>query len=271
VLGEGWDNSVWAVEERWAFRIPRREIAIPGVRRELEVLPQLAPHLPVPIPEPRFVGVPSDRFPWPFFGTPLLPGRETAYADMADADRVALGDALGRFLRVLHAPEVLAAVDPGGALPVDFNRRADTPFRVARVRARLEELPADVWRPPAGVADLLVLADGLPPTDAVALVHGDLHFRHVLIDAGSLAGVIDWGDVCRGDPSIDLMLVWMLLPPAGRERFFASYGPVDEATSVRARVLALFLGLILALYARDVGDARLERESVAALERTLLD
>ena len=32
LLGEGWDNSVWVVEERWAFRFPRREIAIPGVR-----------------------------------------------------------------------------------------------------------------------------------------------------------------------------------------------------------------------------------------------
>jgi hypothetical protein len=28
-IGEGWDNSVWAVEEVWAFRLPRRQIAVP--------------------------------------------------------------------------------------------------------------------------------------------------------------------------------------------------------------------------------------------------
>ena len=73
LLAEGWDYSVWVVEEQWAFRFPRREVAIPGVGRELEVLPRLAPLLPVPIPEPRFVGAPSERFPWPFFGAPLVP------------------------------------------------------------------------------------------------------------------------------------------------------------------------------------------------------
>ena len=62
-LGEGWDNSVWVVEERWAFRFPRREIAIAGVRRELEVLPTLASLLPVPIPAPQLVGAPNERYP----------------------------------------------------------------------------------------------------------------------------------------------------------------------------------------------------------------
>ncbi|MCI0636004.1 MAG: phosphotransferase, partial [Actinobacteria bacterium] len=82
LLGEGWDNSVWAVEEAWAFRFPRRQIAIPGVERELAILPRLAPLLPVPIPAPRFVGVPSDRFGWPFFGAPLLAGQEPADAEL---------------------------------------------------------------------------------------------------------------------------------------------------------------------------------------------
>ena len=82
LLGEGWDNSVWVVEESWAFRFPRRAIAIPGVEREISVLPRLAPLLPAPIPEPRFVGTPSERFPWPFFGAPLLAGREPADADL---------------------------------------------------------------------------------------------------------------------------------------------------------------------------------------------
>ncbi len=77
--------------------------------------------------------------------------------------------------------------------------------------------------------------------------------------------------MCRSDPAIDLMLVWSLLPRPGRERFVAEYGPVDEEAWLRARVLALFLGLTLALYGRDVGNERLERECLAGLERTLVD
>src|SRR3954470_11857510 len=75
-IGEGWDNTVWLADERWAFRFPRREVAVPGVERELAVLGELAPQLPLPIPVPEFVGEPGEQFPWPFFGAELVPGVE---------------------------------------------------------------------------------------------------------------------------------------------------------------------------------------------------
>src|SRR3954471_11033962 len=56
LLGEGWGNTVWLVDRRWAFRSPRREFAIPGVECELAALPVLAPLLPLPIPAPVFAG-----------------------------------------------------------------------------------------------------------------------------------------------------------------------------------------------------------------------
>ena len=272
LLGEGWDNSVWLVEERWVFRFPRRAIAIPGVERELAILPRLSPLLPVPITVPAYVGEPSERFPWPFFGAPFLAGREPADAGLTDGQRVELGGVLGRLLRVLHAPETLSVVDPGRTLPVDFNRRADMPFRVARLRQKLRDLPAEVWRLPVSAEPILAAAERLPPPSGDdALVHGDLHVRHLLVDGGAITGVIDWGDVCRADPAIDLMLPWMVLSPAGRDRFVDAYGEIDEAARLRARVLALFLGVTLVHYACDVGRPALERECVAALERTLVD
>jgi aminoglycoside phosphotransferase (APT) family kinase protein len=264
-LGEGWDNAVWLVEERWAFRFPRRGIAIPGVERELSVLPRLAPLLPIPIPEPRFVGAPSERFPWPFFGAAVLPGRELADAGLAEHARVELGAELGRFLRVLHAPETAAQVDPEGALPIDFNRRADMRVRVPRTRERLAEL----GRPET--AELLAEAEALPPSSDTVLVHGDLHLRHVVIDGGSISGVIDWGDACRADPAVDLVLYWCLLHDAGRAAFVETYGAIGDERLLRARVLSIFLCAALALHARDMGNMRLERECAAGLERTLVD
>ena len=35
LLGEGWDSTVWLVDDRWVFRFPRREVVIAGLRREL--------------------------------------------------------------------------------------------------------------------------------------------------------------------------------------------------------------------------------------------
>jgi aminoglycoside phosphotransferase (APT) family kinase protein len=271
LLGEGWDNAVWVVEDRWAFRFPRREIAIPGVRRELSVSPRLATLVPLPIPVPTFVGQPSGRYRWPFFGAPLLRGREAADAGLADEERVELGRALGRFLRALHAPATLSRVDPDYDLPLDPNRRADMPVRVDIADTWLAELDGLGWQTRADAGALFETALELDPPVAEAVVHGDLHMRHVLVHEGALSGVIDWGDICRADPSVDLMLVWSFLPPAGREAFTLEYGSVTEEQTVRARVLSISLCAALAVFARDRGLGALERECVAGLERTLVD
>ena len=81
--------------------------------------------------------------------------------------------------------------------------------------------------------------------------------------------MIDWGDVCRSDPAVDLVLVWCALPPAARAAFFDEYGAVGEEGLLRARVLSLFLCAVLALHARAEGLGEVERESLDGLERTL--
>jgi aminoglycoside phosphotransferase (APT) family kinase protein len=244
-IGEGWDNTVWLADERWAFRFPRRQIAIPGVTREIEVLSEL--ELPVATPFPRFVGTPAEDYPWPFFGFELILGTEPLGLTMDE--RCALGRPLGAFLRALHASEVSVA------LPEDPMGRADMHRRVPKTIAALLQLG---WEVPGWLRE----ARHLEPPPATALVHGDLHFRHVLVDTrGWLAGVIDWGDVCRADPCIDLPLVWSLLPPDGRAEFFAEYGRVSEAQLLRARVLAIFLCATLALYAQAEGLDAIELEA----------
>ncbi len=266
LLGEGWDNSVWLVEGKWALRFPRRATAIPGVLRELDVLPRLAPLLPVSIPVPRFVGVPSDRFPWPFFGGPILRGRELAEAELPDDDRAGLAADLGAFLRVLHGVQLEVG------LPMDPLGRADMTVRVPRARQCLEDArTAGIWGPRDPVDRILASALELPRSDEAVVVHGDLHLRHVLVDDRRLAAVIDWGDVCVGDPSIDLQLLWCLFPSGARESFTAAYGAVEEHRLLRARATALYFCAMLATYAHSVGNAPLMVESVAGLERTLTD
>jgi aminoglycoside phosphotransferase (APT) family kinase protein len=127
------------------------------------------------------------------------------------------------------------------------------------------------WRAPPRVEELLAEAQGLPPPEQPVLVHGDLHFRHVLVDGSAVSGVIDWGDVCRSDPAIDLPLLWSFVPPEGRRAFLDAYGPVNDAQVLRARVLAVQLCAALAHYGRVEGNAGVEREAVAGLERALRD
>jgi aminoglycoside phosphotransferase (APT) family kinase protein len=265
LLGQGWDTTVWLVDGQWVFRFPRREMVIRGLVTEMSLLPRLAALVPLAIPSPTHVGEPSPDYPWPFYGAPFLPGRELAEAALDDRRLAALGRPLGEFLRALHDAR------PDAELPLDPVGRADMTFRVPRTRDRLAELERlGLWRAPREAREVIEAAAGLGPPGPAALVHGDLHLRHLLVDdAGRPAAVIDWVDLSRNEPGVDLVLYWSTLPPGGRTEFREAYGPIAEDQLLRARILSLFLCGTLALYGHHEGMPRLEREALAGLDRTL--
>lgn len=267
-FGEGWDNTLWLVGGRLLFRFPRRAIAVACLERELAALPVLGPLVDLPVPTSAYRGEPGEGYPWPFFGTPLLPGVEASEAVLGEARRE-VGLQVARFLRSLHRPEVLAAVAPVG-LPVDPNARADMQQRAPRALLHLDRVAqAGLWEAPAWVEDLCAAATALAPSADLVVVHGDLHFRHLLVEDGRLTGVVDWGDVCLGCRSIDLQLYWSFIPAEERPAFLSAYGPVDEGDLLRARVLALSLNALLAVYGYDTRRAAVAREAIASLERTV--
>jgi aminoglycoside phosphotransferase (APT) family kinase protein len=229
LVSEGWDYVVFRVDGEWAFRFPRREAVVAGTEREIAVLPTLAEHLPVGLPAPVFIGRPDGDFPWPFYAARYLEGAEATGRPVDPA-------ALGTALRALHAPEMLAAV--GGELPADPLGRVDMNVRLPR----LKELGVDA-------PELVAAAAELPPAGHTAVCHGDLHMRQLLVDGEKLTGIVDWVDVCRSDPAVDLSVAWSSLDAARRPAFFAAYGEVDQGTRVRARVVATFLCAMLADWA----------------------
>ena len=276
-LAEGWDNSVFLVGEDLAFRFPRRAMAVPGVRREIAVLPVIAPLVPLPIPTPAYVGVDEqDEDPWPFFGARLVPGTELALSALPEAARVKAAADAGSFLRALHSPDTLAAVRRGTAepLPHDPMHRAWPRARVTDTRHLLETLAkAGDWTSDVRVGQLLEAAVALKaPESELALAHGDLHIRHLLVATGSsprATGVIDWGDLCVGDPAMDLSLGYAAFEGDARSAFLDAYGEVDDERALRARALAIRLCATLATYASATGQSELAAESLRGLHRAV--
>lgn len=265
LLGQGWDMTVWLADDRWVFRFPRREMVIPGLVNEIAHLPQLASLVPLPIPSPTYLGEPSPEYRWPFYGAPFLPGRELAEAALDDAGRAALGCPLGEFLRALHGTRLDAD------LRLDPVRRADMTFRVPKTRERLAELKQlGLWQAPPEAHEVIDTAVELGPPEPTALVHGDLHLRHLLVDdAGRAAAVIDWIDLSCNSPGVDLVLYWSILPPEGRAAFREAYGPIADDQLLLARILSLFLCGTLAIYGHHEGMPALKREALAGLDRTI--
>jgi aminoglycoside phosphotransferase (APT) family kinase protein len=96
----------------------------------------------------------------------------------------------------------------------------------------------------------------------------------VLTDGGTISGVVDFGDLCAGDPAYDLAAAWLLLPDgAAVEAFFAAYRPVADAATVRrARGCAAakaIAGLLIAANDGPGGKPTWGPPARAALDRLL--
>ncbi|MGW2638129.1 aminoglycoside phosphotransferase family protein [Streptomyces sp. NPDC001348] len=237
----GWDHRLWRLGEELAVRLPRTRWAPSVVRNERRWLPVLAPELPLPVPTPVRAGEPSANFPRPWNIVTWVPGEPGDRVPVSRGGHAA--DRLAGFLGALHvnAPADAPANPHRG---VALGSRADEFDRL--LDAVADRIDVDgvraVWREAVAAREWTA-----PPV----WLHGDLHPANVVVSEGTLAGVIDFSDVCAGDPATDLAAAWLLLPAGAASRFFATYAEADPATVERARGWAVLRGLSLV----DIGRA----------------
>jgi aminoglycoside phosphotransferase (APT) family kinase protein len=248
-VAEGWDNAVFRLGTHLAVRLPRRLAAVQLLVKEQTWLPQLAPRLPLPVPTPIRVGLPGESYPWPWSVVPWLSG---APADICSADSNQ-GATLAAFFNALHVPA------PDNA-PLNDWRGGVLSGRRAVIEQRMHRLGSDMAATIGRVEEIWIRALEAPIDTPATWLHGDLHAQNVLVDGGKLSGIIDWGDLCRGDRATDLAAIWMLLRDiAAREAAIRSCPDVSEATWDRARGWAIFFGVLLG----DMGSAGNERHGAA--------
>lgn len=225
----GWDNLTWRLGEDLALRFPVRGPSSTLVEREQRWLPVLAASLPVPVPVPLRVGRPGHGYPWVWSVVPWLPGDQVAATPVAD--RTVWADELADALAALHGPApATAPANPYRGVPLAQRHDVmaasltdDVPHADALRAARGAGLAAPAW-------------DGEP-----VWVHGDPHPGNLVSADGRLAGLLDFGDLCSGDPASDLATAWMTFDAAGRAAFVARTQQLrcwDDATWLRGRAWA---------------------------------
>jgi aminoglycoside phosphotransferase (APT) family kinase protein len=232
-LDAGWDNAMFRLGAGHAVRLPRRAVAAALIEHEQVWLPLLADRLPIAIPAPVRVGRPGNGFPWGWSIVPWLPGEP---ADLRPPGPGAAGP-LAAFLRALHRP---APPD----VPTNPFRGVALTRRRSVVEARLERLAGATSCITRPVSAAWQAALSAPAGHDACWVHGDLHARNVLVSDGAISAVVDWGDVCRGDPATDLAAVWTLLDDAAaRRQAISDYGA--PAVWLRALGWAVSFGTVL--------------------------
>lgn len=213
-LSEGWDSVACLVNQNLIFRFPKREEVERSLKIEITLLPELAPRLPRPIPNFKYIGKPSrNNFDYTFVGYEMLEGwlEEDWPEEIEEAEW--WRPQLGEFVTVLHQFPVEAARELGvrnmaltgiEETPANWHEMFEEFYGLVRTRIfpLLEDDPQDA------VADYFeaFLDDEACFKFEPVLLHGDLDSTHILLDLEKrqINGIIDFGDVAIGDPAFDI-------------------------------------------------------------------
>lgn len=252
VRSTGTVNAIFRLGAGLCVRLPRIPAWADGVAKEVEWLPQLAPHLSLAVPEPVALGRPAAGYPsvWAIYR--WVPGEPFTRRGASGEGEAA--EDLARFVAELQLIETAGAprstrVDPIG------QRDSETKEAIEALHGVIDtHAVSAVWEASVGAPR----RDGDP-----VWTHGDLLPSNVLVVDGSISAVIDFGGVGVGDSAIDLIPAWTMFGRDGR-RVFRDSLRVDDAGWARARGLALHQALLIMPYYRETNP-----EFVAMAKQTI--
>jgi aminoglycoside phosphotransferase (APT) family kinase protein len=235
VRSTGTVNAIYRLGDRLCARLPRVAEWAPDLDREWRWLPELAPRLPLRVPEPVGRGRPGGSYPfsWTIYG--WIDGQP--YADgLVDDERRAAED-LARFVVDLRR------IDPVGA-----PRGGRRPLReLDAVTREVIESARGVIDGDAAVAAWERALRAPAWAGSPVWIHSDLLRPNVLVRDGRVCAVIDFGGVGVGDLAADVIAAWSVFGRAGRGVFRAAL-EVDDGTWERARGFALHQAALIVPY-----------------------
>jgi aminoglycoside phosphotransferase (APT) family kinase protein len=247
VASGGTDNAVFRLGAELALRMPIRASAVDGIGKEARWLPLVAARVTLEVPTVAAAGVPGAGYPFPWTVVRWLAGQDALSAPPASLPDTAV--ALGGFVAELQAIDTAAAPAP---LSEGFVRGGPLAGRDRAFRAALAACAGSAQC--AGLIDVERVAavwdEALRAPDwsgRPVWLHADLLPGNLLVRDGRLAGVLDFGTICTGDPAYDVTAAWHLLDADNRPTFLERVS-ADGPTRVRARGLVVSGGVIALPY-----------------------
>ena len=252
---EGQYNDALVVNEVFIFRFPRYQAGIEMMRREVSFLQAIRGQTSLPVPDPIYARLESEKPGEVLMGYRLLPGeplwRPAIFGETDEKVLDMWAQQLAGFLKELHS---LPAAEFAGDWPLaeavsNWEKmydeiRADL-FPLMRADARKE-----IGSHFESYLDDLTLQHFQP-----APRHGDYGCGNILYDPQTkkITGIIDFGFAAVGDPALDIAAASTLGEPLFG-RFVETY-PAVESMMLRAHFYRGTYALDEALHGFKSGDS----------------
>ena len=262
----GSSNKLFKLGDEMLVRLPRQLTAAQAIGKEAEWLPLFKPPLPVAIPQVVALGEASATFPAPWSIVTWIPGQRARARESMDGgdERLQLAADLAQFIAALRDTPLPAAAGAderlrlyrGGSLAAhdDQARR-----NIAACR-QIPGLDLDLDAAQALWESAVALPE---PVVAPTWYHGDLVAENLLLHNGRLSGVLDFGGVGVGDPTVDLHGTWELFNREER-LLFRQRLQVDDDAWQRGRPWALAIALMTFPYYWETMPERVAERLIMA-------
>jgi aminoglycoside 2''-phosphotransferase len=261
-IGEGWTSTAYRVNDEVVFKFPKRLAEWEELDREIAFLAYARPFLTLPVVEHLYQTPTSAGAPFGYAVYRYLPGQPVNPEGLSGRARSALAADLAGFLRVLHdirpSPELERALprEDAHAVSVQYQRVADERVGPGLSTAERQSLAESFGS---------YLEDRVNLATPARILHADLSAQHVLHADGSVTGILDWGDVCFGDPDYDFSYLYLDFGEAFVREVARRYGHPDPDRMVRkARYFSVVDQIGTIVYG---GDRGLPGDDVAAWRR----
>lgn len=251
----GWDNKTFHLGKHMTVRLPSHAEYAAQVTTEQYWLPKLGPQLPLPISMPLAMGKPDAEYPLPWSIYQWLDGSTASLERITNLYQFA--KSLAEFLHAFQQCDTT-----GGPLAGEHNfyRGGDLAVYDAETREAIAKLQDKNYATATTKVWNMALASTWqrPPV----WVHGDMAVGNLLVNHGQLSAVIDFGQLCIGDPACDLAIAWKLFNGESRHIFRAILN-LDSATWARGRGWTLWKALCWAFPGEKRVDWRVVDEVLA--------
>lgn len=241
----GSSNALFRLGADKLVRLPRQPGGGSSIAKEARWLPNVARQVSTCVPAIIGLGAPTSLFPELWAVTDWVEGQPPGSGTGRSQDTDGLARDLSEFLIELRTMPLPHDRTPDPELSwyrSEPLHEVDEDFEEALAQCRRLGVELDLDRAARLWTNAVAASRGRRVGST--WLHGDLAAENLVVDqAGRLAGVLDFGGLAIGDPTVDLVIGWELLDGRGRQILGDALG-ADDATWAVARGWALFIAVI---------------------------
>lgn len=236
-IGEGWNSRAYLVNNEFVFRFPKRAEHWEELNREIAFLAFAAGRLPLAVPRYTQVVSRSRAAKYGYAAYQYLPGHSMDVSVLTPKKRAETAGRIAAFLRSMH--HLQPGPDVASVLPREDPREVAETYLALAERKVIPQLAVPEARVLRETFNSYLRTSEnftFPPV----VLHADLARDHLLVQDGSVVGVLDFGDVNWGDADYDFMYLFVDFGPAFAHDVAREYGhPTPERLAFKLRYFAV--------------------------------